>query len=303
MEYDLIIVGAGPAGLSAGLYASRAGMNTIIFEKAIVGGQMAQTLEIENYPGFTESDAFQLVEKMKNQTTNFGAKIILKEVTKIDFKKRIIYTSNDKYKTKAIILATGSQPRKLGIKGEIEFAGRGVSYCATCDGAFFRDLNIAVIGGGNSAVEEAVFLTRFAKKVYIVHRRDNLRATKIEQEKAFKNDKIKMVWNSTPKEIKGDDAVKELVIENTISKKNSILKVDGVFFYVGLLANSQLADKNIKKDKTGFILSDASMKTKIEGVFVAGDVISKTLRQVVTAVSDGATAAVEAEKYLGLTYR
>lgn len=301
--YDMIIVGAGPAGLSAGLYAARSSMKVAIFERGLIGGQMAQTLEVENYPGYTQNDAFTLIEKMKSQAEGFGCKIFQKSISKIDFQNKIVYAGEESFKTKTIVLAMGSQPKKIGIVGEEEYGGRGVSYCATCDGAFFRDKTVAVIGGGNSAVEEGCFLTKFAKKVFIIHRRDTLRATKIVQQIAFDNRRIEFVFNSTPQKVLGNDVVEGIEIKDVKTDKSRILKVDGVFFYVGILANTQLVGKQIKKDDIGFLVVDRRMRTGIDGVFAAGDVLSKELRQVVTAVADGAVAAVEAEKYLGLTYR
>ena len=301
--YDMIIVGAGPAGLSAGLYAARSSMKVAIFERGLIGGQMAQTLEVENYPGYTQNDAFTLIEKMKSQAEGFGCTIFQKSISKIDFQNKIVYAGEESFKTKTIVLAMGSQPKKIGIVGEEEYGGRGVSYCATCDGAFFRDKTVAVIGGGNSAVEEGCFLTKFAKKVFIIHRRDTLRATKIVQQIAFDNRRIEFVFNSTPQKVLGNDVVEGIEIKDVKTDKSRILKVDGVFFYVGILASTQLVGKQIKKDDIGFLVVDRRMRTGIDGVFAAGDVLSKELRQVVTAVADGAVAAVEAEKYLGLTYR
>ena len=301
--YDMIIVGAGPAGLSAGLYAARSSMKVAIFERGLIGGQMAQTLEVENYPGYTQNDAFTLIEKMKSQAEGFGCTIFQKSISKIDFQNKIVYAGEESFKTKTIVLAMGSQPKKIGIVGEEEYGGRGVSYCATCDGAFFRDKTVAVIGGGNSAVEEGCFLTKFAKKVFIIHRRDTLRATKIVQQIAFDNPKIEFVFNSTPQKVLGNDVVEGIEIKDVKTDKSRILKVDGVFFYVGILANTEIVGKQIKKDDIGFLVVDRRMRTGIDGVFAAGDVLSKELRQVVTAVADGAVAAVEAEKYLGLTYR
>lgn len=301
--YDMIIVGAGPAGLSAGLYAARSSMKVAIFERGLIGGQMAQTLEVENYPGYTQNDAFTLIEKMKSQAEGFGCTIFQKSISKIDFQNKIVYAGEESFKTKTIVLAMGSQPKKIGIVGEEEYGGRGVSYCATCDGAFFRDKTVAVIGGGNSAVEEGCFLTKFAKKVFIIHRRDTLRATKIVQQIAFDNRRIEFVFNSTPQKVLGNDVVEGIEIRDVKTDKSRILKVDGVFFYVGILANTDIVGKQIKKDDIGFLVVDRRMRTGIDGVFAAGDVLSKELRQVVTAVADGAVAAVEAEKYLGLTYR
>ena len=301
--YDMIIVGAGPAGLSAGLYAARSSMKVAIFERGLIGGQMAQTLEVENYPGYTQNDAFTLIEKMKSQAEGFGCTIFQKSISKIDFQNKIVYAGEESFKTKTIVLAMGSQPKKIGIVGEEEYGGRGVSYCATCDGAFFRDKTVAVIGGGNSAVEEGCFLTKFAKKVFIIHRRDTLRATKIVQQIAFDNRRIEFVFNSTPQKVLGNDVVEGIEIKDVKTDKSRILKVDGVFFYVGILANTEIVGKQIKKDDIGFLVVDRRMRTGIDGVFAAGDVLSKELRQVVTAVADGAVAAVEAEKYLGLTYR
>lgn len=300
-DYDLAIIGGGPAGLAAAVYASRGGMKTAIFEKALIGGQITTTADVENYPGFEENvSGFDIADKMKKQAEKFGTEILqenIKSIQSEDFKKTV-QTDSNTYKVKTVILATGANPRKLGVPGEAKFTGSGVSYCATCDGALYKGKTVAVVGGGDSAVEEAIFLTKFAEKVYIIHRRDELRAVKLIQKRAFENDKIEIIWDSIVKEVNGSDFVENIALYNKKKKVNSELKLDGVFIYVGIIPNNELVKSNVELDEQGFILTDETMRTKTTGVYAAGDVVHKALRQVITAASDGATAAFSAEKWI-----
>ncbi|MCF7857919.1 MAG: thioredoxin-disulfide reductase [Candidatus Cloacimonetes bacterium] len=300
-DYDIAVIGGGPAGLAAGVYASRGGLKTVLFEKALIGGQITTTADVENYPGFEETlSGFDITDKMKKQAEKFGTEIIQENIRSLKFEKlnNTVETASAKYKVKAIILATGANPSKLGIEGEEKYTGRGVSYCATCDGALYRGKTVAVVGGGDSAVEEAIFLTKFAKKVYIIHRRDKLRAVKLTQERALGNEKIEVVWDSVVKAIKGTEYVEKLEIYNKKTQKTSELSVDGIFIYVGIIPNNELVNSQIKLDEQGFIITNASMHTNIPGIYAAGDVVQKILRQVVTAAADGAIAAFSAEKWL-----
>ena len=300
-QYDVAIVGGGPAGLSAAIYAARGGLKTVIFEKALVGGQITVTAEVENYPGFEESvSGFDIVEKMQKQAEKFDAEIKIEEVKAIGLEGlcKIVETNKATYRVKSVIIATGAHPRKLAVPGEEKYTGRGVSYCATCDGALYRDKIVAVIGGGDSAVEEAMFLTKFASKVYIIHRRDQLRAVKILQERVFANKKIEMIWDSVVQEIQGGDFVEKLLLYNKKTKKNSELPLDGVFIFVGIIPSSELVESRVNFDDQNFIKTDETMHTEIPGVYAAGDVTHKVLRQIVTAGSDGATAAFSAEKWI-----
>ena len=300
-QYDVAIVGGGPAGLSAAIYAARGGLKTVIFEKALIGGQITVTAEVENYPGFEESvSGFDIVEKMQKQAEKFNAEIKMEEVKAIGLEGlcKIVETNKTTYRVKSVIIATGAHPRKLAVPGEEKYTGRGVSYCAICDGALYRDKVVAVIGGGDSAVEEAMFLTKFARKVYIIHRRDQLRAVKILQERVFANNKIEMIWNSVVQEIQGSNFVEKLLLFNKKTKKNSELSLDGVFIFVGIIPSSELVESRVDFDDQNFIKTDKTMHTKIPGVYAAGDVTHKVLRQVITAGSDGATAAFSAEKWI-----
>ena len=300
MNYDIAIIGAGSAGLSAAIYAARGGLSTVVFENGLVGGQITQTMEIENYPGFVEVlDGFTLTDYMKKQADRFGPEFKTEEVKKVTMNGacKVIETNKTTYRTKALIIATGANPRKLSVPGEMKLTGRGVSYCATCDGALYRGKTVAVIGGGDSAVEEAMFLTRFVKKVYLIHRRDELRAVKIVQDRAFKNEKMEFIWDTVPQEVNGENGVESLTLFNKKTKETSKLEVDGVFIYVGIIPNNKIFENQLNYDDQGFILTDENMHTKLPGVYAAGDIVHKTLRQVVTAVSDGAIAAFSAEKW------
>ncbi len=299
LNFDTIILGGGPAGLSAAIYAARGAVSTAIVDINMLGGQPSNYLELENYPGFQIVGGYDLMEKFEEHADKFGVqKFPMQEIENVDLKNKIIKTKEYEFRGKVIIIATGAQPMKLGVPGETEFVGRGVSYCAVCDGAFYKNKIVAVVGGGNAAVEEAMYLTKFADKVYLIHRRDELRADKIVQERAFKNEKIEFVWNSIVKEIKGDKQVTAAVLENVKTKDISNLSVNGVFPYIGMAPNIELFSGQLQQDARGFIITDETMATSVEGVFAAGDVRTTPLRQVVTAAADGAVGAVYAVKYL-----
>ncbi len=297
---DTIIIGGGPAGLTAGIYAKRAGLDALILEKGIPGGQINITDEIENYPGFLKITGPELAKKIKEQALHFGAEIKEAEVTKIVPKEEIfeVQTQKESFETKTVIIASGANHRKLGVPGEAEFTGRGVSYCAVCDGAFFQDEVIAVVGGGNTAVEEAIYLTQFAKKVYIIHRRDKFRADKILADRALSNPKIEPVWNCVVEKIEGTDMVEKLILYDKKENKHKELEVAGVFIFIGLTPNSDFVKDLVETDQNGYIITDEEMKTSVKGVFAAGDVREKSLRQVVTAAADGAIAAMSVYHHL-----
>ncbi|HOL18410.1 MAG TPA: thioredoxin-disulfide reductase [Bacillota bacterium] len=298
--YDLIIIGGGPAGLTAGLYASRAKLKTLLIEKNLAGGQIATTDLVENYPGFSGGSGQELTKIMEEQARKFGTEFLAARVTAVQLPERekVISTTQGQFRARAVILATGAAPRRLDVPGEAEFIGRGVSFCATCDGAFYEDLPVMVVGGGDAAVEEAVYLTRFAEKVYLVHRRDALRATAVVQEKAFANKKIEFVWDSVVKEIQGDELLERVLVRNVKSGLEKEIAVNGVFVYIGFLPNTAFLEGQVKLSDSGYIITDDCMATSVPGVFAAGDCRQKLLRQVVTAAGDGATAAFAAEKYL-----
>lgn len=300
-EFDVVILGGGPAGFSAGIYTARGNVSTAILDVSMLGGQPSNYLELENYPGFMKIGGFELMEKFEEHADMFGVqKFPMQEIEFIDLvsSPKIIRTKEVEFRTKSVIIATGAKPMKLGVKGEEEFTGRGVSYCAVCDGAFYKDKVVAIVGGGNSAVEEAIYLTKFASKVYIIHRRDELRADKIIQDRAAKNEKIEFVLNSVVCEIQGQDLVNNLILKNTKTDEMFNLAVDGVFPYIGITPNVENISGQITQDKAGFIITDETMKTSIDGVFAIGDVRKTPLRQVITAASDGAIAGVYAVKYI-----
>lgn len=298
--YDVVIIGGGPAGLTAGVYAGRANLKTLIIEKGLPGGQMQNTLEVENYPGFEQILGPELAERMHKHALRFGADWKQAEVTgvELDGAEKVIETTDGPVQAKSVIIASGAYPRYLNVPGERKFAGRGVSYCATCDGAFFRDKRVIVVGGGDSAVEEGVFLTRFAASVTIVHRRDKLRAQPVLQERAFKNEKISFIWNSEVREILGDMKVTGVRIENNKTSEMSEHAADGVFIYVGFIANSKYLANTPILDEDGYIPTDEHMQTKVAGVYAVGDIRQTDLRQIVTATRDGGMAAMEAYHYL-----
>ncbi|MGD9824508.1 thioredoxin-disulfide reductase [Desulfobacter sp.] len=299
-EYDLVIIGAGPAGLTAGLYAARARMNVLLIEKAVPGGQILVTDWIENYPGFPEGiSGFDLAEKIKEQALALGLTIETAEVLGLDLSGKIkeVILKKKHIKTKSLIIASGASPRKPGV-GEDKFLGKGVSFCATCDGPFFRDKVVVAVGGGDTAVQESIFLTRFAKKVYLVHRRDELRATKILQERAFSNGKIEFLWDSVVTGMDGLYGLEKVNIKNLKTGKASEIEANGCFLWIGILPNTEFIKGDVKTDENGFILVDTKMQTNVTGVFAVGDVRDTPLRQIATAVGDGAVAAVSAEHYV-----
>ncbi len=299
--YDVIILGAGPAGFSAAMYAARGNVKTAIIDINMFGGQPSNYLEIENYPGFPLIGGFELMEKFEEHADKFGVdKFPMTEIQRVMLEGELkeIETSDTIFKTKTIIIATGAKAKKLGIKGEDEFKGRGVSYCAICDGAFYKDKIVAVIGGGNSAVEEACYLTKFAQKVFIIHRRNELRADKIVQERALKNNKIEFLYNTVPVEISGTNTVEKLIVKDINTNETKELEISGVFPYIGFIPNTENFNAQIKQTPQGFIETDENMQTSIEGVYAAGDVRNTPLRQVITSASDGAIAACSAVKYI-----
>lgn len=299
--YDVIVLGGGPAGLSAGLYGSRAKLSVLVIEKGKYGGQMSTTAELENYPGSIENcTGPALTERMRHQTEEFGTEFAKDEIVELDFSSDIktLKGRKDEYKGKTVIITTGAEPRLAGFKNEMELRARGVSYCATCDADFFEGLDVAVIGGGDSAITEALYLTKFAETVTIIHRRDSLRAAKSLQEKAFNNPKIKFIWDTTVLEAKGEEILEGLVLQNVKTDEISNLEVNGVFVFVGLNPITEIFKGHVELDSRGYIPTDTEMRTNVPGVFAAGDVRVKTLRQVITAAADGAIAAVTAEEYI-----
>mgnify|MGYP000389990420 CR=1 FL=1 len=306
--YDVIILGAGPGGLAAGIYAGRARLDTLLIEKGKDGGQIAITDEIENYPGqmVDGESGPSLIERMTKQVEKFGAERVCDTIVSVDIEGPVktLVGSNGTYKARTLIIATGAFPRPIGCKGEGEFMGKGVSYCATCDANFFEDFEVYVVGGGDSAVEEAMYLTKFARKVTIIHRRDELRAAKSIQEKAFKNDKLHFLWDTVVEEVNGDGILSSMTVKNVKTGELTTIEADeddgmfGVFGFIGTIPNSKVFEGVIDMDERGYIKSDENMHTNIPGVFVAGDVRIKSLRQVVTAAADGAIAATQAEKYI-----
>ncbi|MGT2771550.1 thioredoxin-disulfide reductase [Streptococcus marimammalium] len=299
--YDLIVIGAGPAGITAALYAARSNLKVATIEQGAPGGQMNNTADIENYPGFELISGPELSMKMYEPLAKMGVENIYGIVTSIEDKGsyKIVKTDDNIYETKTVIIATGAKHRLLGAPGEDTFSSRGVSYCAICDGAFFRDQDLLVVGGGDSAVEESIFLARLAKSVTIVHRRDELRAQKVLQERAFTNDKIKFIWDTVVKEIKGDNVkVKSVVFENVKTKEITEQEFGGVFIYVGLIPVSSIVSNLGITDESGWIITDENMKTKIPGIFAVGDVRQKSFRQITTSVADGAIAAQNVYQYV-----
>src|SRR3990172_2907758 len=299
MVYDVVIIGGGPAGLSAGIYAKRSMLNALLIEKVGIGGQIIITDLIENYPGFLEISGSELASKLEQHAAKFGLETkSMVEVMGIEDrgKTKVVKTSEGDIETKTVIIATGTTPRKLGAKGELNLIGRGVSYCATCDGFFFRDKVVLVVGGGDSAITEAIYLTKMAKKVIVVHRRDKLRAEKINQEHAFANPKISFVLDTVIEEITGKQVVENVIARNVKTNEISQIKTDGVFIYVGLIPNTGFLD--VEKDEWGFIIPYPGQATSVQGIFVAGDCRVTPLRQIATAVGDGAIAAVMAERYI-----
>ena len=297
--YDLIILGGGPAGLTAALYAGRSRLKTLILEKIGVGGRILLTEVIENFPGFADGiNTADLIKRMQEQVTNLGINIVLEEVLDIDCQSKRVQTNGGTYSADAIIIATGAQPRKLGVPGEDKLTGRGVSYCATCDGPLYRDKNVVIIGGGNAMAEEALYLTRFAKSVNIIHRRDQLRASPILQEKLKENKKINFSLSSVLTEITGSGKVEAMKIKDLNTSQEKLIQCDGIFIYIGYNPDTVFLKDKLNLDETGFIITGEDMSTSMDGIFACGDCRKKSLYQVITACGDGAVAADSAYKYL-----
>ncbi len=301
-DFEVIIIGGGPAGLTAGLYAARAHLNTVLLEAKVPSGQVAMANTIENYPGFPKGiSGVELIDRFAQQALGVGLTIRkFNIVEKMELKNgsKIITTGRDKYSTSTLIVATGAQWNKLNIPGEKQLANKGVSYCATCDGAFFENLEVAVVGGGDTAVEDALYLSKIVSKVFLVHRRDNLRAQKILQDRALNNPKIEPIWDTVVREIKGEEMVRSLLLQNLKDSSTAELSVSGVFIAVGQQPNVEYLRGLVDMDKTGYILTDEHCATSVPGIFAAGDVRKKDLRQISTAVGDGAIAAMAAERYI-----
>ncbi len=300
-KFDIIIIGAGPSGYTAGIYCSRAGYDTLILSGILPGGQLVNTTEVENYPGFENGIMGpDLMIDMRKQCQKMGTTIVDDEAVDVDFRHEPlkVLTASEEYEGRAVIIATGANPRKLGLEGEQTFAGKGVSYCATCDGPFFRNQELAVAGGGDSAIEEATFLTKFATTVHVVHRRDQLRASKVMQERAFNNEKIKFHWNSAIVDIKGDQKMRQAVLKNLKTDGESTLDVGGLFVAIGHEPNTKLFGGQVELDDQGYVVLKEKTHTSVKGVFAAGDVHDKSYRQAVTAAGYGCMAAIDVDKYL-----
>ncbi len=299
-DYDLVIIGAGPAGLCAGIYAARAKMNVVILEKSAPGGQIIITDWIENYPGFPDGiSGFDLGDKMLNQAKNLGVEIRTAEVVSMETSSEIktLHLEDGDISTKTVIIATGASPRRLNI-GEEKFIGKGVSFCATCDAPFFKGKTVVAVGGGDTAVQESIYLTKFVEKVYLVHRRDELRATKILRERAFNNNKIEFVWDSVVSGMDGFFNVENVKVKNVKTGEEKTIKADGCFLWIGIIPNTGFIGDSVQLDKAGFVVTDSAMATSVPGIFAAGDVRTTPLRQVATAVSDGAIAVMSAEHFI-----
>jgi len=301
MIYDVVIIGGGPAGLTAAIYTARARLKTLIIEKAGCGGQMAITDLLENYPGFSGINGFDLAAKLEAQARDFGAEITYDEALSIeDGEIKKVITANGKFETKTIIVAAGTKVKGTGIPGEEKFIGKGVSFCAVCDAPFYKGKDVLVIGGGDSALQEALYLAKFAKNVTIIHRRDQFRAAKILQERLSAHKNISVMYDTIPEEIAGDSAIDHVRLSNVKTGEKQNLKVSGVFVFIGLIPNT-LADSKLKVDEAGYIITDENMAASIAGVFACGDIRKKGLRQVVTAAADGAQAAISAQHYIEKT--
>ena len=300
VKYEVIIIGGGPAGLTAGLYASRAGLKSLLMERGIFGGQIVNATLVENYPGFPQGiSGAELGSLMHQQAVKYGLEVVTSEVTGITSRESYsIATTDGDFKAVAIIIAAGSEYRKLGIPGEERLVGHGVSYCATCDGFFFRNREVAVFGGGDTAITDALELTRHAKKVYVIHRRDQLRAGQVLQQRAFAQPKLEFIWSTVVEEIMGEESISGLKLRNVKTGQSSILKVEGIFVAVGLVPNSQQFSNTVNLDNTGYIVTDETMSTSAPGIFAAGDIRRNSSRQVAAAVGDGVTAAMSACRYI-----
>lgn len=299
--YDVIVIGGGPAGLTAGIYSTRAGLKTLLLEKSAIGGQVSKTSLIENYPGFPDGiDGVKLIEKMVDQAKKFGVEIAIEGAEKIavNGNDKTITTQKQEYKAKAVIIATGSKFKELGVPTEIELIGKGVSYCAVCDGPLFRNRVVGVVGGGDSALTEAIYLSKLAQKVYLIHRRDEFRAARSIQDKVSAIKNIEIVLNTIVKEIKGTAKLEAIKISDKTDNQPTELKLDGLFIYVGTIPNTNFIKELVKLDEEGYIITSENLETNVSGIFAAGDVRKKTLRQISTSVGDGALAAIMAERYL-----
>ena len=300
-HYDIAIIGAGPAGLAAGLYAARARRKTLLLEREVTGGQIALTSTVENYPGIDEANGFELGQRMQRQAEKYGLQVALTDVTALDQREDGLYSVQTKdgvYTAKSVIYAGGADYNKLGVPGEADFIGKGVSYCATCDAAFFQDQVCAVVGGGDAALDEGLFVTRYASKVYVIHRRDELRASRILQERAFANAKMEFVWDTVVTAIEGAEAVERLSLQNVKTGDASSLDVAAIFIFIGLSPNTGLLDGLVKMDAGRHVYVNEWMETEVPGLYAAGDVRVNSARQVVTAAGDGATAAIRADHYI-----
>ena len=298
-EYDVIIIGGGPAGLSAALYSSREGQKTLVLDKGVPGGQIYLSSAVENYPGVKSTDGQGLVATMVEQANSFGAQINqFEEVKEANLAEGTLKTEKGGYRAKSIIIATGNRWRKLGVPGEEELLGKGVSYCATCDGPFFKGQKVAVVGGGDSAVEEAIHLTRFAEKVYLIHRRDELRASRALQEAASKNPKIEFIWDTEVSKINGENSVSSLTLKNRKSGEESELDAAGAFIFIGLVPNSEIFKGQLEMDGRGYLITDEWMRTGVAGVYAAGDVRHSPVKQLTTAAADGTVSALAASRDL-----
>jgi len=304
-HYDVIIIGAGPAGLAAGLYAARARRRTLLLERGVTGGQIALTALIENYPGIEEVDGFELGQTMQRQAEKYGMEVAYAEVTSLERRDNlhIVHTAEGDYSAKALIVASGADYNRLGVPGEVELTGKGVSYCATCDAAFFKDQVVAVVGGGDSALDEGLFVTRYASKVHVIHRRDELRASKILQERAFANPKMDFIWNTVVEQIEGSAAVERVKLKNVVTGEESELDLSAVFIFIGHHPNTEYLRGYLKMDPGGHIYVNDWMETDIPGIFAAGDVRVNAARQVVSSAGDGATAAIRADHYITDTFK
>lgn len=303
--YDVVIIGSGPSGITAGIYAQRAKLKSIIIEKQYMsGGQVLNTYEVDNYPGLPEINGFDMGVKFKEHAQKLGAEFITDEVIELNVMDKIkeVKCKKNSYLTKTIIIATGAEHKLLEVEGEKELFGKGVTYCATCDGAFYKEQVVAVVGGGDTALEDAIFLSRLCKKVYLIHRRDEFRGIKLLQEKIFSTPNIEVVWDTVISKINGEKEVTSITVENVKEKNSYDINVNGIFIAIGIVPNSNIFEKHLKLDQGNYIIANEDCKTSVDGVFVAGDVRTKALRQIVTAVSDGANAITSVEKYLAMNF-